>query len=72
MDTFPGDICVDCHRAKVSGASAEADYKNVMGTFANLTRIAKVQELRRSSAAGPTQSKKAYKRNPKHKGKSAE
>lgn len=71
-DTFPGDICVDCHKAKASGASAESDYKNIMGTFANPDRVTRVQELRRSSAAGPTNSKKSYKRKPKHPGKAAE
>lgn len=33
MDTFPGEICVDCHRKKAQGASAEEDYKTIMGTF---------------------------------------
>lgn len=54
-DTFPGDICVDCHRANV-----------LSGTVSKVQRI---QALRRSSAAGPTQSKKSYKRKPKHPGK---
>lgn len=66
MEEFPGGICVDCHREKSKGASAEADYQTIMGAFSNPSRVAKVQELRRSSAAGPSQSKKAYKRKPKH------
>jgi hypothetical protein len=66
MDTFPGDICVDCHRAKSSGASAEEDYKAIMTGFGNPERVAKVQELRRSNAAGPRKSKKSYKRKPKY------
>lgn len=33
MDTFPGDICVNCHRDKMAGASAEQHYKEVMGGF---------------------------------------
>lgn len=66
-DTFPGNICVNCHREKMAGASAEDHYKAIMGGFSNSQRVRKVQEIRRSNAAGPTQSKKAYKRKPKNK-----
>lgn len=62
MDTFPGGICVNCHRTKTSGATAEEDYKNIMQGFGNPGRVQRVQDLRRSNAAGPTQSKKAYSR----------
>lgn len=65
-DVFPGDICVDCHRIKMSGASAEQDYQNIMKGFGNPSRVERVQNLRRSNAAGPTNSKKMYKRKPKH------
>ena len=65
MDTFPGDICVNCHKEKMKGADATAAYNQMMGTFTN-PKVAKVQELRRSNAAGPTKSKKSYQRKPKH------
>lgn len=71
-DTFPGDICVNCHRDKMQGASAQEHYEQIMGGFANPERVQKVQELRRSNAAGPRNSKKSYKRKPKHPGKDAE
>ena len=71
MDTFPGDICVDCHRKKVDGQSAEQDYQNIMQGFTN-PKVIRIQELRRSNAAGPTNSKKSYKRKPKHPKKDAE
>lgn len=56
----------------MQGATAQQHYEQIMGGFANPTRAAKVQELRRSNAAGPTQSKKAYKRKQKHRGKDME
>lgn len=71
-DTFPGDICVDCHRDKMQGATAQQHYEQVMGGFANPDRVARVQELRRSSAAGPRKSKKSYSRKSKHPGKATE
>ena len=69
MDTFPGDVCVDCHRQKVSGQSAQEDYANIMKGFANPERVRRVQEIRRSNAAGPRNSKKIYdrKRNQRNK-----
>ena len=33
MDTFPGDICVDCHRAKSQGKNARAEYNEMLGNF---------------------------------------
>ena len=66
MDTFPGDICVNCHRDKMAGASAKEHYEQIMGGFANPERVKRVQELRRSNAAGPRNSKKSYKRKPKN------
>jgi len=67
MEEFPGGICVDCHRKKVEGQSAEEDYKNIVGGFgASAVRVNRIQELRRSNAASAVPSKKAYKRKPKY------
>ena len=33
MDSFPGDICVDCHRQKVNGDDATKEYGKMMGAF---------------------------------------
>lgn len=66
MDEFPGGICVDCHRTKVSGQSAEQDYQNIMQGFSNPERVLRVQEIRKGNAAGPIKSKKSYKRKPKN------
>ena len=62
MDTFPGELCVDCHRKKVDGQDATEAHAQMMQTFG----VQRVQELRRSNAATPVPSKKAYKRKPKH------
>ena len=51
----------------MSGASAQDHYQQIMGGFSNIQRVRKVQEIRKSNAAGPTQSKKAYKRKAKNK-----
>ena len=64
MDTFPGDICVNCHKKKVDGTDATAAYNEMMGNFKG--NVVRVQELRRSNAATPVPSKKQYKRKPKH------
>lgn len=50
----------------MSGASAQEHYEQIMGGFANPERVQRVQELRRSNAAGPRKSKKSYKRKPKY------
>ena len=64
FDSFPGDICVNCHREKVKGQEATDAYNQMMGDFKG--NVIRVQELRRSNAATPVPSKKAYKRKPKH------
>jgi hypothetical protein len=64
MDTFPGDVCVDCHRNKVDGQDATSAYGEMMGNFKG--NVIRVQELRRSNAATPVPSKKTYKRKPKN------
>ena len=51
MDTFPGDICVNCHKANVQ--------KGIV------SKVTRVQELRRSNAATPVPSKKVYNRKKK-------
>lgn len=53
MDTFPGDICVNCHRANVASGT--------------VSKVQRIQDLRRSNAAGPTNSKKSYKRKAKNR-----
>lgn len=63
-DTFPGDVCVNCHRKNVDGQSATDAYNDMMGNFKG--NVIRVQELRRSNAATPVPSKKVYKRKPKH------
>lgn len=67
MEEFPGGICIDCHRKKVEGQSAEEDYKNIVGGFGgSAARVRRVQELRRSNAASAVASRKAYKRKGKY------
>lgn len=64
LTTFPGGICVNCHAKKVDGQDATQMYNDIMGGFSS--KVVRVQNLRRSNAAGPIPSKKAYKRKPKH------
>lgn len=33
LEEFPGGICLTCHADKVSGRSAEEDYRNIMNGF---------------------------------------
>lgn len=60
MDTFPGDVCVNCHRKKVDGQDATKAYGEMMGNFKG--NVIRVQELRRSNAASAVPSKKVYNR----------